>query len=201
MFRRVTGGTVSAVSWRRPEFIQARHLWRRQVRRFETSGLQRGALFIFVLSILAVACGSGTEPGTSSADEKARNGDPNADPSSNGADPSHKVTLCHIPPGNPSNAHTISVGAPAVRAHLAHGDYLGPCHGDTDPPGGGSPGPNPSDDGGTPGPGNPDGGGPPGSNPDGGSACQQDGAACGTGLPACCSGICGPAGQCSPHLT
>jgi len=38
-----------------------------------------------------------------------------------------KVTLCHIPPGNPDNAHTITVGAPAVPAHLAHGDTLGPC--------------------------------------------------------------------------
>jgi len=38
-----------------------------------------------------------------------------------------KVTICHIPPGNPSNAHTITVGAPAVPAHLAHGDTLGPC--------------------------------------------------------------------------
>lgn len=39
----------------------------------------------------------------------------------------HKVTICHRPPGNPDNAHTISVGAPAVPAHLAHGDTLGPC--------------------------------------------------------------------------
>jgi hypothetical protein len=38
-----------------------------------------------------------------------------------------KVTLCHIPPGNPGNAHTITVGASAVPAHLAHGDTLGPC--------------------------------------------------------------------------
>ena len=38
-----------------------------------------------------------------------------------------KVTLCHIPPGNPDNAHTITVGASAVPAHLAHGDTLGPC--------------------------------------------------------------------------
>jgi hypothetical protein len=38
-----------------------------------------------------------------------------------------KVTLCHIPPGNPDNAHTITVGSPAVPAHLAHGDTLGPC--------------------------------------------------------------------------
>ena len=39
-----------------------------------------------------------------------------------------KVTICHIPPGNPENAHTIVVGAPAVPAHLAnHGDSVGEC--------------------------------------------------------------------------
>jgi len=39
----------------------------------------------------------------------------------------NKVCLCHVPPGNPANAHTICVGAPAVNAHLNHGDYLGEC--------------------------------------------------------------------------
>ena len=38
-----------------------------------------------------------------------------------------KVTLCHIPPGNSENLQTIQVGAPAVKTHLAHGDYLGTC--------------------------------------------------------------------------
>ena len=38
-----------------------------------------------------------------------------------------KVTLCHRPPGNPANAHTISVGEPAKAAHLRHGDQLGAC--------------------------------------------------------------------------
>ena len=38
-----------------------------------------------------------------------------------------KVTLCHVPPGDPANAHTITVSASAVPAHLAHGDTLGPC--------------------------------------------------------------------------
>lgn len=41
-----------------------------------------------------------------------------------------QVTICHIPPGNPDNAHTIVVGAPAVDAHLAHGDFEGECDGD-----------------------------------------------------------------------
>ena len=40
-----------------------------------------------------------------------------------------KVTICHIPPGNPDNAHEITVGAPAVPAHLAHGDNIGVCGG------------------------------------------------------------------------
>lgn len=38
-----------------------------------------------------------------------------------------KVTICHIPPGNPGNAHTISVSRNALPAHLAHGDSEGPC--------------------------------------------------------------------------
>ena len=38
-----------------------------------------------------------------------------------------RAVICHVPPGNPSNAHTIEVGAPAVPAHLAHGDTLGAC--------------------------------------------------------------------------
>lgn len=43
------------------------------------------------------------------------------------ADP--PVTLCHVPKGNPANAHTIVVGGPAVKGHLGHGDALGPCGG------------------------------------------------------------------------
>lgn len=39
-----------------------------------------------------------------------------------------KTTICHIPPGNPANAHTICVGNAAVPAHLQnHGDSIGAC--------------------------------------------------------------------------
>ncbi len=41
-----------------------------------------------------------------------------------------KVTICHVPPENPDNAHTISVGVNALPAHLGHGDYCGPCEQD-----------------------------------------------------------------------
>lgn len=35
-----------------------------------------------------------------------------------------KVTICHIPPGNPGNCHEINVSMNAVEAHFDH-------HGDT----------------------------------------------------------------------
>ena len=41
-----------------------------------------------------------------------------------------KVTICHFPPGNPDNYQQISIDAAGVAAHLAHGDFLGPCASD-----------------------------------------------------------------------
>src|SRR5262245_12316208 len=38
-----------------------------------------------------------------------------------------KVKVCHLPPGNPSNFHTITVSADALQAHLGHGDLAGEC--------------------------------------------------------------------------
>lgn len=38
-----------------------------------------------------------------------------------------KVEMCQVPPGNPSNAHTICVDESAVPAHLAIGCTLGAC--------------------------------------------------------------------------
>lgn len=38
-----------------------------------------------------------------------------------------QVTICHAPPGNPSNTRTVVVGASSVQAHLSHGDSLGAC--------------------------------------------------------------------------
>lgn len=44
------------------------------------------------------------------------------------AAPAPKVDICHIPPGNPSNFHTITVSSNALPAHLAHGDLGGACN-------------------------------------------------------------------------
>ncbi|MBT8275802.1 MAG: hypothetical protein KJO39_06655 [Bacteroidia bacterium] len=38
-----------------------------------------------------------------------------------------KITICHIPPGNPENAHSITISINALPAHLAHGDSEGAC--------------------------------------------------------------------------
>ncbi|MBI4930285.1 MAG: T9SS type A sorting domain-containing protein [Bacteroidetes bacterium] len=38
-----------------------------------------------------------------------------------------KVVICHIPPGNPGNPQTLCISPNALSAHLAHGDYCGPC--------------------------------------------------------------------------
>lgn len=45
-----------------------------------------------------------------------------------------KVTLCHVPPGDPGHAVTLTLGFPALDAHLEHhGDYLGACRPVTPP--------------------------------------------------------------------
>ncbi len=151
------------------------------VHALRTGRLREGASFLVALwmaALVSVGCGGGNpadDQAAASAAERAR------DDNSSAAPGSHKVTLCHIPPGNPANAHTITVGEPAVRAHLAHGDYLGPCHGSTDDgsdPNGGTPNPNPND----------------------GSTCVELGSSCGPGLPACCTGLFCLTGQCAPRL-
>ena len=37
---------------------------------------------------------------------------------------SSTTKICHVPPGNPTNAHTIEIGVAAIPAHQAHGDEI-----------------------------------------------------------------------------
>lgn len=77
-----------------------------------------------VLGAFAVACLFGClNPSDSSDNALALSQAAAAD----SAAKAEKRDVCHIPPGNPENAHTISIGSPAVVAHLAHGDKLGRC--------------------------------------------------------------------------
>jgi hypothetical protein len=81
-----------------------------------------------------------------------------------------KIEICHVPPGNPDNAHTICVGAAAEDAHVAHGDHPGACDGGDEEP--------PPDDGGDP-----------------PNTCSGEGQACNTDADCCdaslwCAGFC-----------
>jgi hypothetical protein len=44
-----------------------------------------------------------------------------------GAAQAAKIDICHIPPGNPGNWHTITINDTALPAHQAHGDLVGSC--------------------------------------------------------------------------
>ncbi|GHG87944.1 hypothetical protein [Comamonas sp. JC664] len=106
-----------------------------------------------------------------------------------------KITLCHYPPGNPANAHTLSVGAAAWPAHERHGDTLGPCEGSGEPEPDAGCGSEPDAGSGS----EPDAGS--GSEPDAGApVCAPVGERCGEEA-ACCFGLtCGADGFCEPII-
>lgn len=111
--------------------------------------------------------------------------------------PPHKALICHVPPGNPANAHTLCVGKPAVDAHLRnHPDSLGAC-GATDA---GAP-VEPADAGSTPVPVD---AGAPEVPVDGGTVVPDAGTCQGYNTPCttagqCCSGVCAE-GFCVPQI-
>jgi len=45
----------------------------------------------------------------------------------------NKLAICHAPPGNPSNAHTLDISISAYNAHHSNhpDDYFGPCEGES----------------------------------------------------------------------
>jgi hypothetical protein len=47
------------------------------------------------------------------------------------AGPHLKIQICHKPAGGPGPWDTKCLPMPAIAAHLAHGDYIGPCTGGT----------------------------------------------------------------------
>lgn len=74
-----------------------------------------------------------------SNNEKSNNGNSDSGHSNNGNsdsdyrgknDEPKKISICHVPPGNPNNKHTIHIGFSAWPAHRDNhgGDYLGSCN-------------------------------------------------------------------------
>ena len=93
--------------------------------------LSSSAVLAALCTMLMGGCGGSTSEqedsnATLSGDEL--NGGPTAE------DSSGKITICHVPPGNPANAHTLVVGASAWKGHSRHpGDHLGACEGQGEP--------------------------------------------------------------------
>jgi hypothetical protein len=94
-----------------------------------------------IVSVGLVSVGLAAFPAYTGADNGGNgngngNGNENANANANGNGNGNggvdHVVICHVPPGNPDNEHTITVGEPAVDAHVGnHSDSLGPCDADT----------------------------------------------------------------------
>jgi hypothetical protein len=76
------------------------------------------ATVLTVVLVLSVAAFAGASPGKGKPGKPGKKQSPSAAQYQYGKT---KVTLCH------KGKKTITVGAPAARAHLRHGDTLGPC--------------------------------------------------------------------------
>ena len=66
---------------------------------------------------------------TSSKDSEGNSDVSDADDRGKSDKSSQKITVCHAPPGNPAQKHTIHIAFSAWAAHKAHtNDYLGSCN-------------------------------------------------------------------------
>ena len=82
----------------------------------------------------AASQSSGKSDESSGKSDESSGTSGNSNGSGSGSQGDHKQAVCHIPPGNPENAHTIVVDDSAVQTHLDHGDTLGPCPDEPGPP-------------------------------------------------------------------
>ena len=74
--------------------------------------------------------GTGTSSSTSSdTGSTGGTGDTGGD---TGGETGQTTTVCHFPPGNRGNPHTLEISVSGVQAHLAHGDREGACESDAD---------------------------------------------------------------------
>jgi hypothetical protein len=98
--------------------------------------LTTGALVAFALvggfSYTASAASAVAKAtGISKAKSSNAGGNANANANANASAKQYqeKVVICHRPPGNPSNAQTLTLSPAGAQNHLAHhpDDTMGPC--------------------------------------------------------------------------
>ena len=104
----------------------------------------RGLSVVCGVTLAAFGCGGARQSSPTAPADTASAKVDGGSVSAQAAEP--KVTICHVPPGNPENAHTITIGAAAVPAHLANheGDSVGQCRPEPSPTPTPSPTPPPS---------------------------------------------------------
>src|SRR3989304_259035 len=84
----------------------------------------------FCLTQLAYSTGSNS--GNSNSNNYGNSNGYHHDDDDEDDDDDGKVKICHIPQGNPGNAHTIRISQSALQTHLNHGDTKGVCPQDED---------------------------------------------------------------------
>ena len=104
-------------------------------------------MLLISLTLLVFGCGTDDNaPDNSSVIQQLTDEEcDKLDKKRNKAVKGHKVAICHVPPGNPANAHTIVISKNALETHLdRHNDYIGMCGcGEEEDPGDGDDGTDP----------------------------------------------------------
>jgi hypothetical protein len=102
---------------------------------------KRKILSLAISTLLMAGVANYPMPGYADDNSKSKSSDSDKRSDSNSGDKSkQKITICHVPPGNPEKMHTIHIAMSAWAAHKAHtntnandkglplADYLGSCN-------------------------------------------------------------------------
>jgi hypothetical protein len=116
-------GTIESYQWSQvsgPEVILLNN--NTAVATFEAPSVNATTILQFMLDVEDNSNATDSDLVSVTVNDKVIPDDPKDDD-----DQKDNVLICHVPPGNPDAAHTISVGSSSVDVHLGHGDSLGEC--------------------------------------------------------------------------
>jgi hypothetical protein len=84
----------------------------------------RRFMVLCLVAFALVGCSGDRQSSPTSATDIATSQDERGSATAQDSD---SVTICHIPAGDFTLAHNVTVARAALRAHLAHGDLFLPC--------------------------------------------------------------------------